>query len=84
MKPDIVTPFEKRKNSRAVVLGVAAVAGGMWFTSLALDAIHSGTPISMLHGPALEGLPALGCRVFAVAVGFGVVGLGLGWIKSRR
>ena len=83
MEPDTITAFEKKRRRRAVVLGFAGVVGGLWFTSLAWDAIRTGRPIPMLNAPALEGWPALGIGVLAVLIGLGVMGLGFGWIKPR-
>ncbi|MEI6667622.1 MAG: hypothetical protein WCP29_05645 [Acidobacteriota bacterium] len=84
MRPHVVTPFEQRKNRTAVWLGLAAVAGGVWVTSVALNSIRTGTPISMLDEPTLNGWLAFGSGVFAVVIGLGVIGLGVGWVKPRR
>ncbi len=56
-----------------MILGTAAVLGGLALTPESLDSIRTGIPIHTLHGPDMDGWIVLAALGFIVALGGSLV-----------
>ena len=72
------------RGRRTTVLGMWAVVGGIFSTVLALNSMRTGIPIPMPHGLPVDWWVALPASLFLIFLGFGVIGMGLGYINQAE
>jgi hypothetical protein len=75
--PRLQPAYRRRQARRAVLLGIAAVIGGLVLTPEALDSIRTGVPVHTLHGPDMNGWIVLAAIAFLIVLGAWIAASGL-------
>ena len=75
--PRLQPAYRRRQARRSILLGIAAVIGGLVLTPGALDSIRTGIPVHTLHGPDMNGWIVLAAIAFVVVMGAWIAVSGL-------